>query len=236
MKTLTLFDSVKKQKLPFIPIQENKVKLYVCGPTVYDDSHLGHARSAIAFDLLHRTLLALGYEVEYARNFTDIDDKIVNGAKIEQIDELEFSNIYNTDREFASDSYYIGDNKLMFEKSNGQFISLIYSDDNGETWQNGTITDTSGYIIYMNFFNKNDGITMICYGNEIGQREHIRASLTRDGGKTWTTQKSESSSVRINRGAVIEFTSMNEGTIENISYDGSKTVYVTKDGGATWEQ
>lgn len=77
MKTLTLFDSVKKQKLPFIPIQENKVKLYVCGPTVYDDSHLGHARSAIAFDLLHRTLLALGYEVEYARNFTDIDDKII---------------------------------------------------------------------------------------------------------------------------------------------------------------
>lgn len=77
MKTLFLFDSVKKQKLPFIPIHKNRVKLYVCGPTVYDDSHLGHARSAIAFDLLHRTLLAFEYEVEYARNFTDIDDKII---------------------------------------------------------------------------------------------------------------------------------------------------------------
>lgn len=78
MKTLYLFDSVKKQKLPFSSIVPNHVKLYVCGPTVYDDAHLGHARSAIAFDLLYRTLLALGYEVEYARNFTDIDDKIIN--------------------------------------------------------------------------------------------------------------------------------------------------------------
>lgn len=90
MKTLFLFDSVKKQKLPFTPIYSNHVKLYVCGPTVYDDSHLGHARSAIAFDLLHRTLLAFGYTVEYARNFTDIDDKIIKkslqtGQSLEEI-------------------------------------------------------------------------------------------------------------------------------------------------------
>lgn len=77
MKTLNIFDSVAKQKLPFLSIEPNKVKMYVCGPTVYDDSHLGHARSAIAFDLLRRTLTALGYEVEFAKNFTDIDDKII---------------------------------------------------------------------------------------------------------------------------------------------------------------
>lgn len=146
----------------------------------------------------------------------------------------ELSNIYSTDREFVSDSYYIGINKLIFETSNGDFISLIYSDDGGASWKNGMVTDTSGYIIYMNFFNQNDGIAMICYGNEIGQREHIRASVTYDGGKTWTTRKADSSSVRINRGAEIEFTSVKEGKIENISYDGSKTVYVTEDGGLTW--
>lgn len=72
-----LFDSVKKEKVPFESIEPKKVKIYVCGPTVYDDAHLGHARSAVAFDLLHRVLKANGYEVEFAKNFTDIDDKII---------------------------------------------------------------------------------------------------------------------------------------------------------------
>lgn len=77
MNTLYIFDSVKKEKVEFKPIQEGKVKIYVCGPTVYDDSHLGHARSAIAFDLLHRVLKANDYEVTMTKNFTDIDDKII---------------------------------------------------------------------------------------------------------------------------------------------------------------
>ena len=91
-------------------------------------------------------------------------------------------------------------------------------------------------IIYMNFFDKNNGIAMICTSNELGQREHLRASITYDGGKTWTTQKEENSRIRINRGADIEFTSVNDGRIENISYDGTKTVYVTNDAGKTWEE
>ena len=77
MEDLYFFDSVKKQKVLFEPIVKNKVKIYVCGPTVYDDSHLGHARSAIAFDLLHRVLKANDYEVIMTKNFTDIDDKII---------------------------------------------------------------------------------------------------------------------------------------------------------------
>ena len=74
---MLIYDSVQKQKVNFIPIEEKKVKLYVCGPTVYDDAHLGHARSAIAFDLLRRVLIALGYDVTFVKNFTDIDDKII---------------------------------------------------------------------------------------------------------------------------------------------------------------
>ena len=77
MNKLHIFDSVKKEKVEFNPIVEGKVKIYVCGPTVYDDSHLGHARSAIAFDLLHRVLKANDYEVTMTKNFTDIDDKII---------------------------------------------------------------------------------------------------------------------------------------------------------------
>lgn len=78
---MTLYDSVKKTKLPFEPLQEGKVSLYVCGPTVYDDAHLGHAKSALVFDLLRRVLEAEGHEVTFARNITDIDDKIINKAR-----------------------------------------------------------------------------------------------------------------------------------------------------------
>ena len=72
-----LFDSTKKAKVPFEPIKKGEVRIYLCGPTVYDNAHLGHARSAIAFDLLTRILEANRYKVLFVRNFTDIDDKIV---------------------------------------------------------------------------------------------------------------------------------------------------------------
>ena len=76
-----IYDSVQKKKVPFIPLKEKNVKIYVCGPTVYDDAHLGHARSAIAFDLLRRVFVSLGYDVTFVKNFTDIDDKIINKMK-----------------------------------------------------------------------------------------------------------------------------------------------------------
>ena len=77
---MRIYDSHKKEKVQFIPIKPNEVRIYVCGPTVYDDSHLGHARSAIVFDLLRNTLIENGYKVIFAKNFTDIDDKIINKA------------------------------------------------------------------------------------------------------------------------------------------------------------
>ncbi|WP_024791091.1 cysteine--tRNA ligase [Lebetimonas sp. JS032] len=78
---MKIFDSHIKDKIEFKPIKDNEVRIYVCGPTVYDDAHLGHARSSISFDLLRRTLLALGYKVTFVKNFTDIDDKIINKMK-----------------------------------------------------------------------------------------------------------------------------------------------------------
>jgi len=77
-----LFDSVQKKKVLFTPQEKGKVSIYVCGPTVYDDAHLGHARSAIVFDILHRVFKVNGYEVTMVKNFTDIDDKIIK--KMEQ--------------------------------------------------------------------------------------------------------------------------------------------------------
>ena len=78
---MVIYDSATRTKRPFEPIHPGRVSIYACGPTVYDDAHLGHARSALSFDLLSRTLRALGYEVTLAKNFTDIDDKII--AKME---------------------------------------------------------------------------------------------------------------------------------------------------------
>jgi|TARA_R110002033_G_scaffold9971_1_gene32622 cysteinyl-tRNA synthetase len=77
MGKIFIYDSVKKEKVLFEPIVENQAKIYVCGPTVYDDSHLGHARSAIAFDMLHRVLKMNNLNVTMTKNFTDIDDKII---------------------------------------------------------------------------------------------------------------------------------------------------------------
>ncbi|HFQ60772.1 MAG TPA: cysteine--tRNA ligase, partial [Epsilonproteobacteria bacterium] len=77
-----IYDSVQKSKLLFEPIVPQQASIYVCGPTVYDDAHLGHARSSLAFDLLSRTLKAHGYAVTMGKNFTDIDDKIIK--KVEE--------------------------------------------------------------------------------------------------------------------------------------------------------
>lgn len=77
-----IYDSVQKTKLLFEPIHQGEASIYVCGPTVYDDAHLGHARSSLAFDLLGRTLTTLGYKVTMGKNFTDIDDKIIK--KVEE--------------------------------------------------------------------------------------------------------------------------------------------------------
>ncbi|WP_200764050.1 cysteine--tRNA ligase [Nitrosophilus alvini] len=74
---MVIYDSSKKKEVVFKPVKDKEARIYVCGPTVYDDAHLGHARSAIVFDLLRRTLVKLGFKVTFMKNFTDIDDKII---------------------------------------------------------------------------------------------------------------------------------------------------------------
>lgn len=91
-----IFDSVQKTKREFTPMVEGKVSLYVCGPTVYDDAHLGHAKSALVFDLLVRVLEANGYSVTYARNITDIDDKIIKKAYEQNRTIKEITDFYTT--------------------------------------------------------------------------------------------------------------------------------------------
>ncbi len=98
---MLIYNSQSKKKEEFIPLEKNVVRIYVCGPTVYDDAHLGHARSALAFDLLRRLFKMQGYRVIFVKNFTDIDDKIVHkmqesGRSLESITQ-EFIQSYKED-------------------------------------------------------------------------------------------------------------------------------------------
>ncbi|HYQ60347.1 MAG TPA: class I tRNA ligase family protein, partial [Desulfatiglandales bacterium] len=79
--TLRVYNTATRTKEDFIPLRDGEVGMYVCGVTVYDLCHIGHARSAIVFDVLVKYLRARGFHVTYVRNFTDVDDKIIDRAK-----------------------------------------------------------------------------------------------------------------------------------------------------------
>ena len=92
-RTLQLYNTMARAQQPFSPRPDNgnAVSMYVCGVTVYDYSHIGHARVYVAFDLLFRLLQHIGYDVDYVRNFTDIDDKIIKRAAEQNEDALALS-------------------------------------------------------------------------------------------------------------------------------------------------
>lgn len=103
---LCIYNSMSRTKELFKPLHEGFVGMYVCGPTVYGDGHLGHARPAITFDVLYRYLLHLGYKVRYVRNITDVghlehdadegEDKIAKKARLEQLEPMEVVQHYLT--------------------------------------------------------------------------------------------------------------------------------------------
>ncbi len=101
---LTIYNSLSRQKETFRPVHEGRVGMYVCGPTVYGDGHLGHARPAITFDIVYRYLTHLGYKVRYVRNITDVghlehdadegEDKIAKKARLECLEPMEVVQYY----------------------------------------------------------------------------------------------------------------------------------------------
>ena len=101
---LQIYNTLSRKKETFVPLHEPFVGMYVCGPTVYGDAHLGHARPAITFDILFRYLKHLGYKVRYVRNITDVghlehdadsgEDKIAKKARLEQLEPMEVAQYY----------------------------------------------------------------------------------------------------------------------------------------------
>ena len=92
--SLVIHNTLTNKKEEFVPIEKGKVKMYVCGVTVYDDIHMGHARSMIVFDMVAKYLRYKGYEVTHVTNFTDVDDKIIIRAAEKGMEPLELSKMY----------------------------------------------------------------------------------------------------------------------------------------------
>ena len=92
--TLRVYDTLRREKSEFTTIEEGKVRMYVCGPTVYDSAHVGHAMSALVFDVIRRYLIYRGYDVHYVMNFTDVDDKIIARASQKGVEPVALAEQY----------------------------------------------------------------------------------------------------------------------------------------------
>jgi len=121
-KTLRIFNTRSGKKEEFVPRVQGKVGMYVCGVTVYDYCHVGHARSAVAFDVIYRYLKRLGYEVNFVRNFTDIDDKIIKRAAERNVPWTDIT------REFI-DAFYEDMGRLNIEEPASEPRATDHIDD-----------------------------------------------------------------------------------------------------------
>src|SRR3990172_9141402 len=92
--SLRIYNTLTRQAEPFEPLEPGKVRIYVCGPTVYGPAHIGHGMSSLVFDIVRRYLIYRGYEVRHAMNYTDVDDKIIQRANNKGEDPLALAERY----------------------------------------------------------------------------------------------------------------------------------------------
>ncbi len=118
---MKIFNTMTRKKEEFVPVEDGKVKIYACGVTVYDLCHIGHARSAIVFDVIRRYFRYKGFDVTYIRNFTDIDDKIINRAKEEGIPWHEVAKKYT--EEYYRDMDALGIERADIEPKATEYIN-----------------------------------------------------------------------------------------------------------------
>ncbi|PIQ99340.1 MAG: cysteine--tRNA ligase [Nitrospinae bacterium CG11_big_fil_rev_8_21_14_0_20_45_15] len=121
-KILKIFNTQSGKKEEFVPLIPGRVSMYVCGVTVYDYCHVGHARSAVAFDVIYRYLKRLGYDVNFVRNFTDIDDKIIKRANERGVPWTDIT------REFI-DAFYEDMGRLNIEKPSNEPLATDHIHD-----------------------------------------------------------------------------------------------------------
>ncbi|OOY49093.1 cysteine--tRNA ligase, partial [Solemya velum gill symbiont] len=142
---LRIYNDLTGKKEEFQPIEPGKVRMYVCGMTVYDLCHLGHARVMVVFDVVYRYLKAIGYDVTYIRNITDIDDKIINRANEKGVPFIELTEHFVDEMHQDSDALAIlpPDSEPKATEHMDEILAMIerlisnghaYAADNGDVY------------------------------------------------------------------------------------------------------
>lgn len=141
---MKIYNSLTKQKESFKPITPGKVKMYVCGITVYDYCHIGHARSALVFDVVARYFRYLGYEVDYVRNITDVDDKIINraneaGQRCDQITSKFIEAMFEDEKALNMQSYNQAPRATAYIPKIVDMIAALVEKDSAYVAENGDV-------------------------------------------------------------------------------------------------
>jgi cysteinyl-tRNA synthetase len=177
---LHIYNTLSRTKEPFNPVEPGKVKMYVCGMTVYSDAHIGHARTYAAFDMIRRYLEYKGHQVTYVQNITDVDDKIIAAAHKENVDPLIYSQRF-TDRCLA-DLDALGIRRAdLYPKASETIPHMITMIDQIISRGYGYVADGDVYFSVEKFstYGKLSGqnITEMKTGGRIEPGEHKRSPL-----------------------------------------------------------
>ena len=123
MSDIRVYNTLTNKKEKLVPLNQGRINMYVCGVTVYDHCHIGHARGAIVFDIIRRYLVYRGFKVTYVRNFTDVDDKIINRAKEEECSAGHIAEKYMA--EYCKDMEQLGVHSATVEPKATEHIKEI---------------------------------------------------------------------------------------------------------------
>jgi|TARA_B100001540_G_scaffold10205_1_gene8993 cysteinyl-tRNA synthetase len=156
---MKIFNSLKSEKEDFIPLKEEEISIYVCGMTVYDDCHIGHARTFLSFDSIVRYLRFRGFKVNYIRNITDVDDKILKRSEELNIEPSELTQKYieEMDNDFESLSMITPDLEPRATENIDSIINLIsklIEKGNAYVTDSDVFFDTASYLEYGKLSNR----------------------------------------------------------------------------------
>ncbi len=158
---MKIYNSLTKRKEEFIPLEENKVKMYACGITVSGEAHIGHAYQALIYDIMRKYLKKLGYDVTYARNYTDVDDKIIarsheTGIPADKYAEMMIENINK-----VMDKFHVDDPDVWLKATENiqniiDFVSALIEKGHAYATKNGDVYfDVESYPAYGQLSNRN---------------------------------------------------------------------------------
>ena len=158
---MKIYNSLTKRKEEFIPLEENKVKMYACGITVSGEAHIGHGYQALIYDIMRKYLKKLGYDVTYARNYTDVDDKIIAKSKETGIPADEYAKMMIENINQIMDKFAVDDPDVWLKATESieniiDFVSTLIAKGHAYPTKNGDVYfDVASYPGYGKLSNRN---------------------------------------------------------------------------------